>query len=150
MHCCRSLRAVVVARYGHYTNSSSSSTCFRPTSQWSTSLPWLPDGYSKIFRFCVFGPSGLKDYGSATLRCKIGSLPFLGSRPHALHPGAIQGKEGIKFCHLATLLPAHLGEVQVLQCYQMAKFDPFLSLDCARVEGVGAQSKERKGSNFAA
>ena len=33
---------------------------------------------------------------------------------------------------------------------KMAKFDPFLSLDCARVEGVGAQSKERKGSNFAA
>ena len=33
---------------------------------------------------------------------------------------------------------------------QMAKFDLFLSLDCARVEGVGAQSKERKGSNFAA
>ena len=35
------------------------------------------------------------------------------------------------------------------QCCQMAKFDPFLSLDCARVGGVGAQSKERKGSNFA-
>ena len=33
---------------------------------------------------------------------------------------------------------------------QMAKLDPFLSLDCARVEGAGAQSKERKGSNFAA
>ena len=33
---------------------------------------------------------------------------------------------------------------------QMAKFDRFLSLDCARVEGVGAQSKERKRSNFAA
>ena len=33
---------------------------------------------------------------------------------------------------------------------QMAKFDPFLSLDWARVEGGGAQSKERKGSNFAA
>ena len=32
---------------------------------------------------------------------------------------------------------------------QMAKFDPILSLDCARVEGVEAQSKERKGSNFA-
>ena len=31
----------------------------------------------------------------------------------------------------------------------MTNFDPFLSLDCARVEGVGAQSKERKGSNFA-
>ena len=26
-----------------------------------------------------------------------------GLRPHALHPGAIQGKERIKFCHLATL-----------------------------------------------
>ena len=36
------------------------------------------------------------------------------------------------------------------QCCQMAKFDPFLSLDCAVVECVGAQSKERKGSNFAA
>ena len=34
-------------------------------------------------------------------------------------------------------------------CYA-TKFDPFLSLDCAGVEGVGAQSKERKGSNFAA
>ena len=33
---------------------------------------------------------------------------------------------------------------------QMAKFDPFLSLDCAMLEGVGAQSKERMGSNFAA
>ena len=33
----------------------------------------------------------------------------------------------------------------------MAKFDSFFSLDCARVEGVGAQSKGRKekGSNFA-
>ena len=30
-----------------------------------------------------------------------------------------------------------------------AKFNPFLSLDCARVEGVGAQSKGRKGLNFA-
>ena len=32
----------------------------------------------------------------------------------------------------------------------MAKFDSFLSLDRARVEGVGAQSKERKGSKLAA
>ena len=69
----------------------------------SLSLSWLPDGYSQILRSYVFGPSGLKDYGSATLRCKIWSLPFLGLRPHPLHPGAIQGKEGIKFCHLATL-----------------------------------------------
>ena len=33
--------------------------------------PWLPDGYSQIFRSYVFGPSGMKDYGSAMLRCKI-------------------------------------------------------------------------------
>ena len=32
---------------------------------------WLPDGYSQIFRLYVFGPSGLKDYGSTTLRCKM-------------------------------------------------------------------------------
>ena len=64
----------------------------------------LADGYSQIFRIVCVWPFGLLDYGSATLRCKIRSLPFLGLRPHALHPGAIQGKEGIKFCHLATLL----------------------------------------------
>ena len=31
----------------------------------------LPDGDSQILRLYVLGPSGLKDYGSATLRCKI-------------------------------------------------------------------------------
>ena len=40
------------------------------TTQWQHET-WLPDGYSQIFRLYVFGPSGLKDYGSATLRCKI-------------------------------------------------------------------------------
>ena len=30
-----------------------------------------------------------------------------------------------------------------------AKFDPFLSLDCASTPSTPAQSKERKGSNFA-
>ena len=57
---------------------------------------WLPDGYSRIFKFVCVWPFGLLDYGYAT------------------------------------------------------KFDPFLSLDRARVEGVRAQSKERMGSNFAA
>ena len=33
----------------------------------------------------------------APLLCKIGM------RPQALHPGAIQGKEGIRFGHLSTL-----------------------------------------------
>ena len=33
---------------------------------------------------------------------------FLGLRPHAPHPGAIQGKEGIKFYHLATMDPGKM------------------------------------------
>ena len=41
-----------------------------------------------------------------------------------------------------------LPQVGQPQCCQMAKFDSFLSLDCARVEGGGR--KERKGLNFAA
>ena len=67
----------------------------------STWPPWLPDGYSKKNRVYVFCPLGVKDYGSAVLPCKMWSLPFL-----ALHPPTrtIQGKEGIKFCHLATLV----------------------------------------------
>ena len=52
----------------------------------------MPDGYSQIFRMYVFGPSGF--WTMAPLRCKM---------QNALHPGAIQGKEGIKFCYLATL-----------------------------------------------
>ena len=32
---------------------------------------WLPDSFSKISRLYAFGPLGLKEYGSATLRCKI-------------------------------------------------------------------------------
>ena len=35
------------------------------------SQAWLPDGYSQIFRLYAFGPLGLRDYGSAMLRCKI-------------------------------------------------------------------------------
>ena len=31
----------------------------------------LPDGDSQIFRLYEFGPLGLKDYGSASLRCKV-------------------------------------------------------------------------------
>ena len=62
--------------------------------------PWLPDGYSQIFRLYLFGPSGWKDYGySATLRSKIWSLPFLGLRRGGGYESA-----WIKFSHLATLL----------------------------------------------
>ena len=45
-----------------------------------TSQAWLPDGFSRILRSYVFGPSGLKDYSSATLCCKIRYLLFLGLR----------------------------------------------------------------------
>ena len=43
--------------------------------------------------------------------------------------------------------PFPLGSVSALtlQGCQIAKFDPFLSMDCAGVAGLGAQSKERKG-----
>ena len=47
-------------------------------------------------------------------------------------------------------LERRLVMAQLEQVCQMAKFDPFLSLDCIGVEGVGAESKERMGSNFAA
>ena len=51
-------------------------------------------------------------------------------RPRLLRPqedGRLQGG-----------LPQATGKgMQQIQCCQMAKFDPFLSLDCARVEGVG-------------
>ena len=66
-------------------------------------ISWLPDGYSRICIIVCVWPFGLLNYGSATLGCKMWSLPFLGLRPYPLHPGAIPGKEGIKFCHLATL-----------------------------------------------
>ena len=39
--------------------------------------------------------------------------------------------------------------VRVARCQLTAKFDPFLSLDCAGLEGVKAQSREGNGSNFA-
>ena len=65
--------------------------------------------------------------------------------------------EGLKYSGEQTkgacLVPKRAMDVMQVSSHQgcqMAKFDPFLSLDCARVEGVGAQSKERKGSNFAA
>ena len=53
----------------------------------------LPDGYSQIFRWYVFGPSGF--WTKAPLRY---------AAKFDRRGGAIQGKEGIKFCHLATLV----------------------------------------------
>ena len=39
----------------------------------------------------------------APLRCAAIFDPFLSLDCASLHPGAIQGKEGIKLCYLATL-----------------------------------------------
>ena len=74
-----------------------------------TCKAWLPDGDSQMFSLYVFGPSGLKDYGSATLRCKIWSLPFLGLRQGGGRGGAIQ----VVVCqyrvthHVVPLVPWH-------------------------------------------
>ena len=54
----------------------------------------LPDGYSQIFGSYMFDPSGI---------WTMAPLHYTTLRPHALHPGAIQGKEGVKFCYLATV-----------------------------------------------
>ena len=45
-----------------------------PDDNWISSTR-LPDGWSQIFILYAFGPSGLKDYGSTTLRCKIWIAP---------------------------------------------------------------------------
>ena len=67
-------------------------------------LSWLPDGYSQILRLCLaLRASGLW-LRYAALQNLIPSFPW--NAPHALYPGTIQGKEGIKFCHLATLRPS--------------------------------------------
>ena len=71
----------------------------------------LPDGNSQILRLYVFGPSGFWTMAPLCYAAKFD--PFLSLDcaptpstlvPQALHPGAIQGKEGIKFSHLATLI----------------------------------------------
>ena len=70
---------------------------------------WLPDGYGQISRSYVLGSLGF--WIMASLRYTAKFDPFLALdcaklpwiAPPTLHPGAIQGKEGIKFCHLAIL-----------------------------------------------
>ena len=67
---------------------------------------WLPDGHSQNFRFYAFGPLGF--WTMALLRYTAKFIPFLSlvcvAPPSpTLHLDAIQGKEGKKVCHLATL-----------------------------------------------
>ena len=44
-------------------------------------------------------------------------------------------------------MPARVGAEDLDQCCQIAKFDPFFSLDCVRVEGVGYNPK-KEGIKF--
>ena len=54
------------------------------------------------------------DYGFATLQNLIPSFPWI-APPHALHPGAIQGKEGIKFCLSGNLGQKRSDELNIEQ-----------------------------------
>ena len=56
----------------------------------TVSLPGCQMAIARFLDRMSLALRGLKDW----LRC---------ATPHTLHPGTIQGKEGIKFCHLATL-----------------------------------------------
>ena len=63
---------------------------------------WLPDGYSQIFRSYVFGHSGFWTIALQRYIAKFHPfLSFLGLRQGGGRGGAIQGKEGIKFCSAA-------------------------------------------------
>ena len=44
--------------------------------------------------------------------------------------------------------PQVAGRAAAGQCCQMANFDPFLSLDCVRVEGVGGAIQGKEGIQF--
>ena len=63
--------------------------------RYGSTFAYIYNKVARFFKLHAFAPSGFKDYGSAMLRYKIGSLPFLGLSP---------SQEGIKFCHLATLI----------------------------------------------
>ena len=64
---------------------------------------WLPDGYSQIFRSYVHGPSGFWTMAPLRYAAKFDPFPSLDCAPT---PSTLaQSKEGIKFCHLATLRP---------------------------------------------
>ena len=68
-----------------------------------------PAGDSQILRLYTFGPLIRLEGTMAPLHyaTKFDQFSLLGLRSY-LHSGAIQGKEGIKFCHLATLVSCRL------------------------------------------
>ena len=86
----------------------------------------LPDGYNQIFTLYVFDPSGF--WTLAPLRYATKFDPFLSlDWPPRPPPWRIQGKEEIKFCHLATLRLIDSGR-RCLPALQNQKCIRFLSL----------------------
>ena len=76
--------------------------------------------------------------GSSNGSTRLSERMMLGSGP------------GQKVRGIISFFVIRIAEVPFAQGCQMAKFDPFLSLVCAPTPSTLAQSKERKGSNFAA
>ena len=90
--------------------------------------PWLPDGYSRIFRSYVFGPSGF--WTMAPLHCAAIIDPFL-----SLNCARVEGG-GIKFCHLSTMiLPAADDRPGALFCatIMLGLWSTFLSKDGRKI-----------------
>ena len=65
-------------------------------------------------------------------------------RPHALHPGTIHVKEGIKFCHLATLSRNGHSEI-VKELLASSKID--VTLGSANDGKVAIEEAAKNGHN---
>ena len=72
--------------------------------------PWLPDGDSQIFRAYVFGPSGFWLLASGLVLCQMAKFdPFFSLHcAHALHPGAMQGRDQMLPSGILAHTPQHI------------------------------------------
>ena len=66
----------------------------------------------------------------------------------SVRPSITTWEAAIIIRHEQRLKVATSQLVVIEQGFQMAKFDPFLSLDCARVEGVGGVIQGKEGIKF--
>ena len=89
------------------------------------------------------GPAGFWTMAPLRYAASLPFLPFLGLRPHAIHPGTIQGKEGIKFCDLATLCRVRtMGLGNMLFAMQSPDFADLLPL-LLKVKFISYSWRER-------
>ena len=85
----------------------------------------------------VFGPSGCWTIAPLHYAAKFDPFLSLDCAPHALHPSAIQGKEGIKFCHLATMhSPSDQGLVLMKQAMKQGQRGLHQDWDDHKGEGL--------------